>query len=290
MVPFPLLAQGLWMLQKCILPTVCLKAKIQKITMTHDSMLKNGQIQDQVLALLRIGRGVWANSINTEIPTMTHNNFKFTAMSPVRLRVFDSDGNHTGLLPDGSIEEGIPGSTFDRGGEDQFVTVPDGNVYRVVAEGVDQGTLTLWQTEIDYTGLVLRTLEWGQVLIQPGSISKMVTEFGAPGPMLAVELDGDGVSDQTLAPMRIFPGGGGPTLLADLNGDGKVDAADLAIVQACFGAARDTPGYNPIADVNHDEVVDIRDLEWVSQTVSACGHHPRLCPPASRDPNEELRR
>jgi Dockerin type I domain len=248
-----------------------------KENVTHDSMLKNSQIQTQVLGLLRIGRGIWAASISTEIPTMTHNALKFSAMSPVRLRVFDSDGNHTGLLPDGSVEEAIPGSTFDRGGEDQFVTVPDGNAYRVLAEGVGQGSLTLWQTEIDSTGLVLRTIEWDQVPVQPGSISKMTTQFGAPSPKLSVDLDGDGVPEQTLAPTRIYPGGGGPMLLADLNGDGKVDAADLAIVQASFGATRGDPRYNPIADVNHDDIVDIRDLAWVSQAVSACGQNPRLC-------------
>jgi len=53
----------------------------------------------------------------------------------------------------------------------------------------------------------------------------------------------------------------------DLNNDGRVNAADLAIVQAAFGKRTGQPGFNPVADINQDGIVDIRDLTLVSQNI-----------------------
>ncbi len=51
----------------------------------------------------------------------------------------------------------------------------------------------------------------------------------------------------------------------DLNGDGQVNCIDIAIVKASFGKRTGQPGFDPRADVNHDGIVDIRDLAAVSQ-------------------------
>ena len=51
----------------------------------------------------------------------------------------------------------------------------------------------------------------------------------------------------------------------DLNGDGSVGCDDIAVVMASFGKTSGQPGYNPVADVNHDGVVNVKDLSWVSQ-------------------------
>ncbi len=55
----------------------------------------------------------------------------------------------------------------------------------------------------------------------------------------------------------------------DLNGDGVVNCADLAIVMASFGKSAGQSGYNPVADVSHDGVVNVRDLSWVAQYLPA---------------------
>jgi hypothetical protein len=51
----------------------------------------------------------------------------------------------------------------------------------------------------------------------------------------------------------------------DLNGDGQVDCADVGMVQAVLGKRSGEPGFDPRADINHDEVVDVTDLTFVAQ-------------------------
>jgi hypothetical protein len=55
----------------------------------------------------------------------------------------------------------------------------------------------------------------------------------------------------------------------DLNGDGKVDCSDLAIVRASFGKRSGQPGFDSRADTNNDGVVNVRDLSFVAQKLSA---------------------
>ena len=54
---------------------------------------------------------------------------------------------------------------------------------------------------------------------------------------------------------------------ADLNNDGHVDCGDVAIVRASFGKRPGQPGFDPRADVNHDNVVDVRDLSTVTKAL-----------------------
>ena len=52
---------------------------------------------------------------------------------------------------------------------------------------------------------------------------------------------------------------------ADTNGDGQINCTDIAVVKASFGKRTGQPGFDPRADVNHDGIVDVRDLAAVSQ-------------------------
>jgi triacylglycerol esterase/lipase EstA (alpha/beta hydrolase family) len=54
----------------------------------------------------------------------------------------------------------------------------------------------------------------------------------------------------------------------DLNGDGIVNCADMAMVKASFGKGTGQVGFDTMADVNKDGVVDIRDLSYVSRLLS----------------------
>ncbi len=60
----------------------------------------------------------------------------------------------------------------------------------------------------------------------------------------------------------------------DLNGDGKADCSDLAIVRASFGKRRGQLGFDPRADTNNDDVVNVRDLAFVAQKLPAGTHCP----------------
>ena len=54
-------------------------------------------------------------------------------------------------------------------------------------------------------------------------------------------------------------------MAADVDGDSQINCADIAIVKASFGKKTGQPGFDARADVNHDGIVDIRDLAAVSQ-------------------------
>ena len=58
-------------------------------------------------------------------------------------------------------------------------------------------------------------------------------------------------------------------LTGDANGDGVVSCLDIATVRAAFGKRTGQPGFNPAADFNNDGVIDIRDLSYVSQRLTA---------------------
>ncbi len=54
-------------------------------------------------------------------------------------------------------------------------------------------------------------------------------------------------------------------VLGDLNGDEVVDCADIAIVKNAFGKRVNEEGFDSRADINRDNVVNIRDLAFVSK-------------------------
>ncbi len=54
-------------------------------------------------------------------------------------------------------------------------------------------------------------------------------------------------------------------LIGDVNGDGLVNCTDLAIIKASFGKKTGQTGFDQRADVNLDNVVDVRDLAIVSR-------------------------
>lgn len=58
-------------------------------------------------------------------------------------------------------------------------------------------------------------------------------------------------------------------LTGDANGDGAVNCLDIAVVRAAFGTSAGQPGFNPAADFNNDGVINIRDLSYVSQRLTA---------------------
>jgi hypothetical protein len=58
-------------------------------------------------------------------------------------------------------------------------------------------------------------------------------------------------------------------VLGDLDGDGKVNCADIAIVRKSFGKRLNQPDFDARADTNHDNVVDVRDLAFVSRKLTA---------------------
>ncbi len=57
----------------------------------------------------------------------------------------------------------------------------------------------------------------------------------------------------------------------DIDGDNCVTVDDYAQVQAMLGTRKDTPGFNPAADLNNDGVVDMTDVSLLRSGFDMCG-------------------
>jgi hypothetical protein len=166
----------------------------------HNTMLTKSEIQKQVVGLLTSGAGIYGISIATNRPTFFNAFSTFTTFSPVRLSVFDSAGNQTGFLTDGTWVSQIPGSSVDFVAHSQSVSVPGGSNYTVVIQGLDTGTFTLWQTDSGSSGQLQRRLAWDGVPVVQGSLDTMLAAFGATNVVLNVDTNGTGVADFVLPP------------------------------------------------------------------------------------------
>ncbi len=68
--------------------------------------------------------------------------------------------------------------------------------------------------------------------------------------------------DEKTLSMYIGPAG-------DVNMDGKVNCADMTAVKNAFGKVLGQPGYSSALDVNHDDVINIKDLAFVAEHLPA---------------------
>jgi hypothetical protein len=53
----------------------------------------------------------------------------------------------------------------------------------------------------------------------------------------------------------------------DVNGDGTISVIDLTIVSFAYGSFENEPDYNPVADINKDGIVDMKDLATVAENL-----------------------
>jgi hypothetical protein len=173
------------------------------VELNHGAMLSDSDVLTLIANLLRNNENYTSEKIHTFLPKLERNCIVFGTLSPVRFVVYDSMGNRTGVLPDGTFEEQIPGSRVDVLDDHQFVSIPENSdSYIVVIEGLDEGTFTFIQTENDWKGNLIRVTAWLDVPTTPGAQSLLFTEFGAQGLALIVDSDGDSIPD-TITPPTI---------------------------------------------------------------------------------------
>jgi hypothetical protein len=175
-------------------------ADMYELAADHNKLLKNPDVEKLVYSLLTSGAGVYGNHISEQRPTSFRRSSVFSVHSPVLLSVVDSQGKHTGFLAESFSEAQIPGSAADLFQHVQSVSVSEGDTYAVTIDGLDTGTFTLEQTDVDENGDPMRTITWASVPVSNGSHGTLITSFGATDPVLMVDTHGDGVIDYSLPP------------------------------------------------------------------------------------------
>jgi pimeloyl-ACP methyl ester carboxylesterase len=175
-------------------------ADLRRLGGDHGAIMSPSPIRQLVLNLLQGLTDTTSPYISTSRPTTFSRSTTLVTCSPVRLGVYDSLGNHTGVLPDGTIETEIPESSVEKVDHQQFVVVPEGDGYQVVIEGLENGSFTLMQIDAESDGHPIKSFLWLAVPVANGSQDTMVTAFGAVNPALNVDTNGDGVTDYSLPP------------------------------------------------------------------------------------------
>jgi hypothetical protein len=79
----------------------------------------------------------------------TKGTVEFSAHGSAGLDVYDATGDHVGPNASGTIDLGIPESTYDAIGDNYFITVPASSPYRVTSESTSTDDLILREREYD---------------------------------------------------------------------------------------------------------------------------------------------
>jgi hypothetical protein len=129
---------------------------------------------------------------------------EFSTHSPVELHVYDSQNRHTGPRPNGDIELGIPGSEYEKIGENSFILVPASDIYKVISQGLSSGSFMLKvkgyvgasiDAQATYISVPLQSKDTKAEL----SFSNFEGDMG-----LNLDNDGDGTPDTIIQPNAIL--------------------------------------------------------------------------------------
>lgn len=80
--------------------------------------------------------------------------------SPVELHIYDEEGNHTGVLEDGSIEYRIEGVTFDMIEEENYAFLPNNRNFKIVTKATDTGGYNFLIENQNIEEIITDTYEW----------------------------------------------------------------------------------------------------------------------------------
>lgn len=125
---------------------------------------------------------------------------EFSAHGPADLEVYDSAGKHAGLLPDGTAEATIPGSSYETIGKNVFVTVPAST--STVKAVIKKTAGTTATSTVTVKVKTKKVATYTNVPLDDASATAEVDLSGPDdeNPILAIDEDGDGDVDVTSLP------------------------------------------------------------------------------------------
>ncbi len=162
-------------------------------SVAHGNIFENSDLRDFLKNILTNNNGSLPQSISTTAPiTSSAKKLTFFLHSPLTLQISDASGNVTGIASDGSIAEGIPGSSYAEFGEVKYVTVPEGNSYSLTLHGQAAGTFSLDMQE-SLGGTVVTTSTIADVPTTSSTLASLSVSGGVDtASPLTVDEQGDG--------------------------------------------------------------------------------------------------
>jgi len=130
--------------------------------------------------------------------------------SPIKIDLYDSYGNHTGVIPNPSptsdiplVEQKIPNSSYYEIGEGKYVTLDTQDTYQLKLEGTAIGTfdLKIEQTQDDQ---LVDLATFKDVPVTPNTKATLTTQTVATTSQLSLDIEGDGKVDMTVGKNQVL--------------------------------------------------------------------------------------
>ena len=174
--------------------------KFRSFAYIHSELIKNEVIRELIKRVLLAQSEDEFKSIKEEFKRYKQVKIK----SPGELRVYDSQGNITGLV-NNEIKEEIPNSMYDAESKTVIIFNPsDADDYRYEVVGIEK-------PDEDTYGLVITSVENGEtttftssdIPIIPGEVHQYTVDWdalfqGEQGTTLTIDIDGDGKFEKTI--------------------------------------------------------------------------------------------
>ncbi|MBU6490706.1 alpha/beta hydrolase [Patescibacteria group bacterium] len=173
-----------------------------KIKRTHSDLFEVPSLQAFIKNLIENSTSTLPSYIQTTRPLPNDITKKLTYFlhSPLTLQLTDGSGNVTGMSPDGSVTENIPGSTYGEFGEVKYVTLPEGNVYQLTMHGLSSGVFSLDMQERAGDTVTASSTVADVPTTASTTVTMMVpTDVSMLSPM-NVDENGDGTIDSVITP------------------------------------------------------------------------------------------
>lgn len=195
-------------------------AKVYYTNQSHEGLVNHGPALNLTTNIL---------TDNSSIPLGVSNNPKkltgklLGIFSPVNIHVYDTSGNHTGLISDGDYEVQIPGSSYETLGDAKYIFLPDDGVYTVIFDATDEGSFDFKiQSYID--NQLTKTVIYDDIPLTHSTHGvAMYDSISTLTPLIKLDHDGNGSEDSQVESTGILTGLANydsiaPITLIELNG------------------------------------------------------------------------
>lgn len=178
--------------------------KYYALVAEHGKMVSQNGIRQEIVNLVaESSLPVPGSVVTQDISQCQLNGKAISVFSPIDIFVTDQDGNKLGLAEDSSLMNEIPNADFEIWGEHKFVYLPtdNGQTYSVNIEGIGDGTYTIKTDEIQNSSVVA-TEVFSNLPVTAALVGQI--NLAGSATTLALDVDGDGATDQTVEASAIL--------------------------------------------------------------------------------------
>ncbi len=139
----------------------------------HGKMPSIDGVRQKIVNIIT-GSNLSTPSITDDVSECQFDGKQVSIHSPVDMHIYDSQGNHTGPLPDGNFENSIPGVAYDIIGEEKFAFLPAGQTFTIKLIATGSGIFS-FNASIIENGQTTSTAHYNSIPISVTSTAEVIT-------------------------------------------------------------------------------------------------------------------